>query len=494
VARGDATRTEGRIAVDGGALTKGGGIMQSRIRQRRQLGALFAAPSADKSVSPGSGGVGVPEEFTPHDYAVFLLHVAAEIEHVLMVQYLYAGFALGGPGVPPDHQLEVARWQEIILGIAKEEMGHLMTVQNLLRCLGGALNLDREDFPWDSGFYPFPFRLEPLTRRSLAKYVVAESPEPELWTGPEADEIRALAREDVGDGSLHRVGVLYAQLRMLLEDKSALRDSDFHASSFPFQANWDEWGRGYRGGARGNTMGGPVKGTPDVILRPVASRSDAVAAVKAIAQQGEAPGTGDADSLSHFARFLQIFRAFPKDGTWSPSQDLAVNPVVVMPAVDDKSARIGETEGTPITHPQTRVWAQLFNVRYRALLTTLLHTFDYPSNLVAESQTTPRGLLIHATFGEMYNLRAIARFLAHMPLDEDGAIRLAGPPFQMPYTMKLPFDPPDRWRLHIDLLRASRALADRLSQQADAPQRAYLTALRKTDGEMIRTIEAISSW
>src|SRR3954470_978533 len=31
----------------------------------------------------------------PHDEAIFLLHTAAEIEHALLVQYLYAAFSLG---------------------------------------------------------------------------------------------------------------------------------------------------------------------------------------------------------------------------------------------------------------------------------------------------------------------------------------------------------------------------------------------------------------
>src|SRR5205823_3927852 len=34
--------------------------------------------------------------FTPRDTAIYLLHVGSEIEHMLMVQYLYAGFSLGG--------------------------------------------------------------------------------------------------------------------------------------------------------------------------------------------------------------------------------------------------------------------------------------------------------------------------------------------------------------------------------------------------------------
>jgi len=48
----------------------------------------------------------------------------------------------------------VLEWQDAILAIAKEEMGHLLMVQNVLRLIGGSLNLAREDFPWDVPFYP----------------------------------------------------------------------------------------------------------------------------------------------------------------------------------------------------------------------------------------------------------------------------------------------------------------------------------------------------
>jgi len=170
--------------------------MISRIRRRRQLNIIFdnglsvnkTLKGTEDSSSNSKEDVTIPPEFTPHQYAIFLLHVAAELEHVLMVQYLYAGYSLGGHDVPLEHQNDVSQWREIILGIAKEEMGHLMTIQNLLRCLGGPLNLDREDYPWDSEFYPFPFTLEPLSRESLAKYIVAESPAD--WDNDEAAEIR----------------------------------------------------------------------------------------------------------------------------------------------------------------------------------------------------------------------------------------------------------------------------------------------------------------
>src|SRR5215203_878885 len=58
---------------------------------------------------PADIGFTKPDELTWWDWTVFLLHTAAEIEHALMVQYLYAAYSLGetpfrGPNVPPNPQ------------------------------------------------------------------------------------------------------------------------------------------------------------------------------------------------------------------------------------------------------------------------------------------------------------------------------------------------------------------------------------------------------
>ena len=152
--------------------------MSSQERILRHIGSVLRGAASDRGLEKARGVVAdkrgaakplIPPELSPHQYAILLLYIAAEVEHVLMVEYLYAAYSLGGPQVPVEHRAQVAQWRETILGIAKEEMGHLLTVQNLLRCLGGPLNLDREDYPWDSAFYPFPFRLERLTRNSLAE-------------------------------------------------------------------------------------------------------------------------------------------------------------------------------------------------------------------------------------------------------------------------------------------------------------------------------------
>ncbi|MEJ7743434.1 MAG: ferritin-like domain-containing protein, partial [Nocardioidaceae bacterium] len=119
---------------------------------------------------------------SPLGKAEILLESAAEVEHALMVQYLYAAYSLksGDEVTDPAQQAALDEtspdsWPQVLLGIAREEMGHLMTVQNLL-LLGLAPNLEREDFPPQKDLYPFALHLEPLSQRSLAKYVVAEAP------------------------------------------------------------------------------------------------------------------------------------------------------------------------------------------------------------------------------------------------------------------------------------------------------------------------------
>lgn len=110
---------------------------------------------------------------------VRLLRAAAEIEHSLMLQYLYAAFAVRTP-----RYANLAGWGNHqyagrpihLLGVAIEEMGHLHVVNRLLVALGGAPNLGRQQFPFESDLYPFPLNLEPLSPLSVARYVYVEAP------------------------------------------------------------------------------------------------------------------------------------------------------------------------------------------------------------------------------------------------------------------------------------------------------------------------------
>ncbi|MDQ2990122.1 MAG: ferritin-like protein [Pseudomonadota bacterium] len=457
-------------------------------------------------------------EFSPRDYIAFLLSIDAEIEHCLMVQYLYAGYSLGGPQVPSACREMVRNWQEVILGIAKEEMGHLITVQNSLRLIGAPLHLEREDMPWDVPFYPFPFMLEPLTLDSLAKYVYAESPVG--WHGGElGDEIRR--RVQAQTGTPHQVAELFGTLIPKVADPCYLPDEAFDPATCAAQADFAEWGRGYHGGKRGNAGGQPLP-TPDVLVQPQTCRDDMVAALKAIAHQGEATkGT----AASHFVRFLRIYVEMREmtefDGVtdaqwkgarpegfeaetwatlqpegkagllsaglqrerWTPARRVAVNPYVSLnPQPEPEFA--GHVS-TLITDPQTAMWATLQNLRYRMLLTYLIHSFTLYGGLNAAGASTPRGAIVNATFGEMYNLRALSEILMQSPVSaEDPAAGNAGPPFQMPYTLNSPFDETNKWRAHLDLLTAAENLVEALLLVAPAERHPYLNSMREADRNM----------
>lgn len=468
-------------------------------------------------------------EFSPRDYIAYLLSIDAEIEHCLMVQYLYAAYSLGGPQVPGECRDIVRHWQDTILGIAKEEMGHLVSVQNSLRLIGAPLHLEREDTPWDVPFYPFPFTLEPLSLDSLAKYVYAESPVD--WQGGElGDDIRR--RVHAQTDTPHQVGELFATLLPLVADPDYLPDAAFDASTYPAQADFAEWGRGYHGGQRGNSGGqrsGDPRQTPDVLVKPQTCRDDMVNALHAISEQGEAT-TGT--ELSHFTRFLRIYAEMahligpapvtaahwdaarpdavapdawrkhqpatlgtPKavgGETWQPARKVAVNPYVSL--FEGPEPELGAAPATLITDPQTKLWAMLFNLRYRMLLSYLAHSFSLYGGLNTVGAITPRGAIVNATFGEMYNLRALSDILMQSPVSAtDPEAGNAGPPFQMPYTLNSPFGEANRWRGHLDLLASARDLVDALLYVAPPARHTYLASLREADDNLRTLAEKILS-
>ena len=135
-----------------------------------------------------------PEEMSWRDYLIMLLHIAAEIEHGLMVEYLYAAYSLGGE-VAARHADQVRGWRDVILTVAREEMGHLITVQNLLLLIGGPVSFERQDYPWSSAATHLAVRSDELVRvgpllkleRRWARHLAAD---------PDDATVRALHRHE----------------------------------------------------------------------------------------------------------------------------------------------------------------------------------------------------------------------------------------------------------------------------------------------------------
>ena len=436
---------------------------------------------------------------TPREKAAVLLQTAAEIEHALMVQYLYAAYSLKDLKEVTDPAQKAAlrpssgsSWPTLLLDTAREEMGHLMTVQNLLLLLGMAPNLEREDFPPQKDLYPFKLRLEPLTQLSVAKYVLAEAPDDA--TG--IQDIRELATE-AGVTTINRVGVLYGLLGFIFAtpDQIApgatgdeiwdamirriagaaiqqapagawhLPDADFDAGSMSRQADPAAWQVGH------------------VRVHRLAGRADAVQAIRDVGEQGEGP-TG-AGELSHFGRFMSIFGgqpgppvvpAVPPPGDWLPTRAVPADPVIAG-IIDERARR----------------WAQLADIRYALLLGFVEHCLLAPD--------AHRDLLTAWIFPEMRSrLGFIARLLTKLPLG-DGQPHAAGVAFTMPAVIHLPADEPARWALHRERTTAAIAHVEVMVAAGDDADpdptvepklvSGYLADLRASDKARVALIDQL---
>lgn len=446
-------------------------------------------------------------ERTPRDQAALLLTVVAEIEHALMVQYLYSAYSIRDGLESPERSALARGIKTRLLQISREEMGHLITVQNLLHLIGAAPHFHRENSPFESDFYPFRFKLEALSSGSLAKYVTAESPgsrppdfDDEAWAKvlDIADEARAS-----NDGQrVRHVGAIFELLIKLFEDPaSGVQDIDFVLASAPFQARYDDWG--YDPGMRGDT-------SRQVMVEAFTSadanelRQGSVAALREIAEQGEGAGMS---TDSHFERFLELYDDFNALQASGPSiaRSVATNPLVrrasdltasaerdLVGALQSAAAENGE-----ITHPRSWFWGALLNLRYRLLLDFLAHYLRRDDeNYIAEGpdigNRTKRGFLLIWAFDQMRHVKKIAEKLVQMPLSDPDDGRFAGPPFQLPYTLALPEAEASRWRVHADVMTTSRSLIARMRQQDPEAKDPFLEDLAAWDNRVGAIVHALA--
>lgn len=442
-----------------------------------------------------------------HDYLIDLLHLGSALEHALLVQYLYAAYTLGGQQVPADRRDMVRGWQETLLSVAREEMGHLLTVQNVLTLLGAGLTLTKERLPWKIQW----FNLEPLTLGSLACYVFAEMPESEDF--PEKSEVRKLAFAHLGltdagtDTPLRTVGEVYSIIMDVLRDPAKIPDTAFNEDSYLMQASWDDWGRGYKPDPRPLDPDGNVEKIseraevaaqfrPYVMIDRVATRTQAVQALERLSIQGEGMQGPEAEGeWSHFKRFKKVFIELQgiQHEPWQPTLPVPTNPTTVPNPHGSNAAGY-------IASDRARNWADLFNLRYRMLLTFLMHTFQV-APLARADEPNVRAMLMHKVFGEMYQLKTLAGILTQLPLRDDvdpgtpdHEVPRAGPPFELPANIRLPPRDVDCWCLHLDILGSVARTYEAILGCDPRPEDfAYVALLRNLDAQTKDWVERILS-
>src|SRR6516165_6339812 len=131
------------------------------------------------------GGRAAPEApfvIEHREALIYMLCEAAELEHGIMCQYLFAACSLKqGPdeGLSAEEAEAVRRWRRAISHVATEEMLHLALVQNLLSAIGSAPHLSRPNLPAPAHHYPAGVNLTlvPFGEAALQHFMYLERPE-----------------------------------------------------------------------------------------------------------------------------------------------------------------------------------------------------------------------------------------------------------------------------------------------------------------------------
>jgi len=373
---------------------------------------------------PRPGAAAPPDDGAPslridsREQLVFLLMQAAELEHGLMCEYLFAQWTLKrstDEGVTAEQLESIERWRRDIGEVVMEEMLHLALATNLLIAVGAPPHFDRPNFPILSGWYPpgVQIALVPFGERALRHFIYLERPEG--MTLEDAEGFRALdSAEPLTDGrSLMAVQQDFATVGQL-----------YHAieTGFRMLAEHDGPAEVFLG-SPGAQADAEAFRWPDIIS--VTDAESVTRAVAAIVEQGE--GARGEWREAHFGIFLRMLdelqAARAADPTFEPARDVVL---AYVHHVDDADAPVAR-----ITHDLTARVADLFDAAYEATLMALtryfVHTdesFDQVRTLARSAKRLMAGVL--APLGVT---------MTALPLSDDLTGPRAGPAFRMvPHT------------------------------------------------------------
>jgi hypothetical protein len=112
----------------------------------------------------------------------YLLAEAAQLEHMIMCQYVCAEFSLRSgteEGLSGEQADAVERWRKVLRGIAVQEMLPLALVADMMTSIGAVAPFGRPNFPQRSGYFPSGVRLDllPFGERALLHFLYLERPE-----------------------------------------------------------------------------------------------------------------------------------------------------------------------------------------------------------------------------------------------------------------------------------------------------------------------------
>ena len=246
------------------------------------------------------GGTAAPEApfvIEHREALIYMLCQAAELEHGIMCQYLFAAFSLKeseDEGLTPDELAAVTRWQRQILGVAAGEMLHLALVHNLLSAIGAAPHLSRPNLPAPAGHYPAGVQLAllPFGEAALRHFMFLERPEGMDLQDAEGLAAMQTAMPSVNPRDIVPTGQDFATVGHLYRSIEA----GFRHLTEKYGEDWL-----FTGPPRAQATPA-LFGWPNLL--PVTGLDGACAAVEEIVEQGEGPRGHWRDA--HFGQFVAI--------------------------------------------------------------------------------------------------------------------------------------------------------------------------------------------
>lgn len=379
---------------------------------------------------------------------------ACELEHGLLIQYLFAAYSLkkrADEGLGPADQELVRQWEGIITGVAREEMAHLGSVCNLLAAIGGAPRFGRPNFPQPAGsYYPFDFRLMRVSDESLYRFVCFELPQGEPPPTPVAratPDARAVVRLLDGDESVDVVpdplvysyiGDLYGQIA---EGFAELPKDELFIGPH-FAQDTDEWSNRFK-------------------LHLVTDAVSARSAIEFIVKEGEgAPADREG---SHYDRFRDMRAALANRPDLVPSR-----PVVADPRT--RVHRDAPAGGTLIKREDTLAVAELANAVYITMLLLLQQYYAFGGETLAQRDAV-RSALRHL-MGAVF--RPLAEILTELPVAAEPDCGTAGPPFELYSDVRLAPHLGNRFTILLERLAGIQARANTLASDTGISRLAFI--------------------
>ncbi|PRY11892.1 ferritin-like protein [Pontibacter ummariensis] len=355
---------------------------------------------------------------------------AAELEHGLLIQYLFAAFSLKrrpDEGISLTQQLMIEDWEKTILSVAHQEMYHLANVCNLLSAIGGAPRFERPNFPQPlKKYYPFDFQLEKFNDFTLYRFIIFELPQGVTPPPPPKEvnlneSIKTTAAFAPDPLIYNHIGELYNRIA---EGFKAIPESLLFIGSHNHQ-DIDRW-------------------TLRLSMHAVTNRETALKAIKEIVEEGE--GTTNNRKDSHYDKFLKIREALlaekAKDPDFEPARQIVINP-------QTREHRDINGAITLITNKISRKVAELFNTTYSTMLMMLIQYYSY-----GDENQHQREMLRDSSRRLMSALiRPLAEILTEMPVSESVEDGMSGPGFEIYGPLGLLGKTSSRWKILLERIQ-----------------------------------------